>query len=61
MPKEIRSQEIVEALRQGGAGRSLLDPAVTAGVLERVRRGKEDDKLAQLTDQEQRILNLVAQ
>ncbi len=59
--KEIRSQEIVEAIRQVGAGRSLLDPAVTAGVLERVRRGKEDDKLAQLTDQEQRILDLVAQ
>ena len=59
--KEIRSQEIVEAIRQVGSGRSLLDPAVTAGVLERVRRGKEDDKLAQLTDQEQRILDLVAQ
>ncbi len=59
--KEIRSQEIVEAIRQVGAGRSLLDPAVTAGVLERVRRGKDDDKLDQLTNQEQRILELVAQ
>ena len=59
--KEIRSQEIVEAIRQVGAGRSLLDPAVTAGVLERVRRGKDDDKLDQLTTQEQRILELVAQ
>jgi DNA-binding NarL/FixJ family response regulator len=59
--KEIRSQEIVEAIRQVGAGRSLLDPAVTAGVLERVRRGKDDDKLNQLTDQEQSILELVAQ
>ncbi len=59
--KEIRSQEIVEAIRQVGTGRSLLDPAVTAGVLERVRRGKADDKLDQLTNQEQRILELVAQ
>ncbi len=59
--KEIRSQEIVEAIRQVGTGRSLLDPAVTAGVLERVRRGKDDDKLDQLTNQEQRILELVAQ
>ncbi len=59
--KEIRSQEIVEAIRQVGTGRSLLDPAVTAGVLERVRRGKDDDKLAQLTSQEQRILELVAE
>ncbi len=59
--KEIRSQEIVEAIRQVGTGRSPLDPAVTAGVLERVRRGKDDDKLAQLTSQEQRILELVAE
>ena len=59
--KEIRSQEIVEAIRQVGAGRSLLDPAVTAGVLERVRRSKDDDKLDQLTIQEKRILELVAQ
>ncbi len=59
--KEIRSQEIVEAIRQVGTGRSLLDPAVTAGVLEWIRRGKDDDKLAQLTNQEQRILELVAQ
>ena len=59
--KEIRSQEIVEAIRQVGSGRSLLDPAVTAGVLARIRRGKDIDKLDQLTNQEQRILDLVAQ
>ena len=59
--KEIRSQEIVEAIRQVGSGRSLLDPAVTAGVLERLRRGKDDNKLDQLTSQEQRILELVAE
>ena len=59
--KEIRSQEIVEAIRRGGAGHSLLDPTVTAGVLERARRGKEEDVLAQLTDQEQKILELIAE
>ena len=59
--KEIRSQEIVEAIRQVGTGRSLLDPAVTAGVLDRIRRGQEDDKWAQLTDHEQRILELIAE
>ncbi len=59
--KEIRSQEIVEAIRRVGAGQSLLDPAVTASVLERVRRSKdEDDKWAQLTEQERRILELIA-
>jgi len=59
--KEIRSQEIVDAIRRVGAGQSLLDPAVTASVLERVRRGKEEDVLAQLTGQEQKILELIAE
>ena len=59
--KEIRSQEIVEAIRQVGAGRSLLDPAVTASVLDRVRRRGEDDKLAHLTEREQNILELIAE
>ncbi len=59
--KEIRSQEIVDAIRIVGSGQSLLDPAVTAGVLERIRRGKEEDPLAQLTDQEQKILELIAE
>ena len=58
--KEIRSQEIVDAIRTVGEGRSLLDPSVTAGVLERVRRGREEDPLAQLTEQEHRILELIA-
>ena len=57
--KEIRSQEIVDAIRRVGSGQSLLDPSVTASVLERVRRGKEQDVLAQLTDQEKKILELI--
>jgi len=59
--KEIRSQEIIDAVRRVGAGQSLLDPAVTASVLERVRRGRQDDAWAQLTEQEQRILGLIAE
>jgi DNA-binding NarL/FixJ family response regulator len=51
----------VDAIRLVGSGQSLLDPAVTAGILERVRRGKEEDHLAQLTDQEQKILELIAE
>ena len=59
--KEIRSQEIVDAIRRVGAGQSLLDPAVTAAVLERVRRGKgEDEGWTQLTEQERHILELIA-
>ena len=58
--KEIQSQEIVDAIRKVGAGRSLLDPAATAGVLECVRHGQADDVLAQLTGEELRILDLIA-
>ena len=59
--KEIRSQEIIDAIKRVGAGQSLLDPSVTASVLERVRRGNnEGDTLAQLSDQERRILELIA-
>ena len=58
--KEIRSQEIVDAIRRVGSGQSLLEPSVTASVLERVQRGKEQDVLAQLTDQEKKILEMIA-
>ena len=46
-----------------GAGQSLLDPAVTKGVFDRLRKGKHllrDEKLARLSPQEERILGLVA-
>ena len=59
--KEIRSQEIVDAIRRVGSGQSLLDPTVTAAVLDRVRRGKEQDVMAQLTEQEHKILEWIAE
>jgi two-component system, NarL family, response regulator DevR len=60
--KETRAQDLVDAIRRVAAGESLLDPAVTGRVLERLRRGdQEDERLASLTDQERRILELVAE
>ena len=59
--KGIHSQEIVDAIRLVGSGQTLLDPAVAAGVLERVRLGKEEDPLTQLNDQEKKILELIAE
>jgi len=62
--KQIRSRDLVAALEAVGRGESLLDPAVTEKVLERVRRiasGTYTDELAQLTAQEQKILQLVAE
>ena len=62
--KQIRARDLVAALEAVGRGESLLDPAVTEKVLERVRRiatGGQMDDLAQLTSQEQKILALVAE
>jgi two-component system, NarL family, response regulator DevR len=62
--KQIRARDLVAALEAVGRGESLLDPAVTEKVLERVRRiatGGQSDELAVLTSQEQKILMLVAE
>ncbi|WP_328748797.1 response regulator transcription factor [Streptomyces sp. NBC_00285] len=61
--KAIRGAELLDAVRGVAAGRSLLDPVATARVLERLRDGgaKQDDRLAHLTDQERRILDLVGE
>jgi len=55
---------VAEALAAARRGDSLLDPAVTERVLERVRRtaaGEGHDELAELTSQERKILMLVAE
>ncbi|PVE12306.1 response regulator transcription factor [Streptomyces scopuliridis] len=61
--KAIRGSELLTAVRDVAAGRSLLDPEATARVLERLRTGNtpKDDKLAGLTDQERKILNLIGE
>jgi two-component system, NarL family, response regulator DevR len=61
--KQVKSGELVRAIRAVGQGQSLLDPAVTKSVLDRLRRGKhlmQDEKLARLSPQEERILSLIA-
>jgi DNA-binding NarL/FixJ family response regulator len=62
--KQVRARDLVTALEAVGRGESLLDPAVTEKVLERVRRiatSAYTDEFAQLTAQEQKILLLVAE
>jgi DNA-binding NarL/FixJ family response regulator len=61
--KQINANEIVEAVRRIAAGESMLDPQVTRRVLERVRSGapEEPTELQHLTDQERKILELVAE
>ena len=61
--KQVGGNELVRAIRTVGKGESLLDPAVTNAVLERLRKGKHllrDEKLSRLSPQEERILALVA-
>ncbi len=60
--KQIRGNELVDAIKAVAAGQSLLDPAMTTRVLERLRTGgAEDEKIASLTDQERRLLDLLAE
>ncbi|WP_221348402.1 response regulator [Streptomyces beigongshangae] len=62
--KAIRGDELLSAIRDVAAGKSLLDPEATARVLERLRDGggpKGDSRLANLTDQERRILDLIGE
>jgi DNA-binding NarL/FixJ family response regulator len=59
--KQIRGTDLVDGIRRVAAGGSLLDPAVTAKVLDRLRRHEDQDELARLTDQERKILDLVAE
>ena len=68
MPRDTCSSrcagtDLVDAIRTVAAGGSLLDPAVTQRVLERIRNGgeHEPEELRSLTPQERRILELIAQ
>ncbi len=61
--KQTRAQTLSEAIERVAAGESLLDPGVTAKVLERMRRlaAGEADELAALSPQERKILAIIAE
>ncbi|MEO6087130.1 MAG: response regulator transcription factor [Umezawaea sp.] len=59
--KQVRGQDLVTAVREVAAGRSLLDPVTTARVLDRMRRPAAPDVLSTLTDQERRVLDLIGE
>jgi DNA-binding NarL/FixJ family response regulator len=59
--KQIKSDDLVGTGHQGGGRTSLLDPQLSAMVLDRLRNGDEqDERLKHLTDQERRILGYLA-
>jgi two-component system response regulator DevR len=60
--KQIKGTDLIDAVRRVSAGQSLLDPSVTARVLERLRTGPEEDpRFARLSEQERKILDLIAE
>jgi two-component system response regulator DevR len=61
--KQIAATNLVDAVRRIAEGQSLLDPAVTQRVLERIRSGADDepDELKSLTVQERKVLELIAE
>lgn len=61
--KQVSGTDLVGAVRRLAAGESLLDPAMTTAVLERLRNPvdlEEDPRYQSLTEQERRILDEIA-
>ncbi|MGH9281094.1 MAG: response regulator [Acidimicrobiales bacterium] len=60
--KQVKGTDLVDAIRRVAQGQSLLDPAVTSRVLERLRApAPTEAPLEGLTEQERRILDLIAE
>jgi DNA-binding NarL/FixJ family response regulator len=61
--KQTRTRALVDAIDRAMRGESLLDPAVTQRILERVRASgtRKDDELSLLSEQERKILDLIAE
>ena len=59
--KQVKGTDLVEGIRRVGAGESLLDPVTTNRLFERLRQPAVDDGLETLTDQERKILDLIAE
>ena len=60
--KQVRGNDLLDTVRRVAAGQSTLDPAVTQQVLDRLRKGPEEDPaLAALTAQERRILEHIGE
>jgi DNA-binding NarL/FixJ family response regulator len=58
--KQVRGSDIVGAVRTVAAGGSMLDPRMTATVIDRLRHpAGGDDPVAALTPQERRVFDLI--
>lgn len=59
--KQVKGNDLVDAVRRVAAGQSIMDPALTSSVLDRVRHGAPDEPNGHLTDKEEQILELVGE
>jgi DNA-binding NarL/FixJ family response regulator len=60
--KQINGHDLIDTVHRVAAGQSLIDPALTARVLDRVRNGAPSQpELADLTEREREILGLIAE
>jgi two-component system, NarL family, response regulator DevR len=60
--KQVGGTDLIADIRKVGSGGTLLDPKLTERVLDRIRRGpQEDERLKSLTLQERRILDCIAE
>jgi DNA-binding NarL/FixJ family response regulator len=59
--KQVRGSDLLDGIRRVAAGESLLDPSVTTRLLDRIRHQGDDDELSGLSDQERKILDLIAE
>jgi two-component system response regulator DevR len=55
--KQVRGNDLVDAVHRVAAGQSMIDPAVTHSVLERLRRQSRPDPLTDLTTQERKVFD----
>ncbi|MBF6208264.1 response regulator [Nocardia sputi] len=60
--KDIKGMELAKAIKEVGAGRSLLDNRAAAALMQRLRMNtQQDGPLAGLTDQERKLLDLLGE
>ncbi|WP_238993571.1 response regulator [Nocardioides caldifontis] len=60
--KDVRGNDLLDAIKRVAAGQSLIDPALMARVLDRVRNGPQvAPELANLTEQEMKLLGHIAE
>ena len=59
--KQVRPDDLVDAIRRVAKGENLIDPALTKRVLARIRDRSAADELSRLTEQERKVLDLIAE